>query len=119
MSEDKVTVYAWSEMPKQELWDGKLRRTALRTDQTLVCYNWFAPGTKRVEPHSHPFDQLVMVVEGRMHLEVDGKVFQMGPGTSARVPSGVPHTAWPVDKLSRTAHCAPRSCKAATRWLPI
>jgi quercetin dioxygenase-like cupin family protein len=89
-------VYRWSDMPRQTILDGKLSRTALRTDHSLVAFNWFSPDTPRTEPHRHPFDQLVMVVEGYLNLEVDGEVILMEPGTAFRVPADVPHTAWPA-----------------------
>lgn len=93
-----INLYKWNEIPKQIIFDGNLSRSALRSDAALVVFNWFRPGTPRAEPHSHPFDQLVMVVEGRMKLEVAGEVVLMSPGSAVRVPSGKPHTAWPIGR---------------------
>jgi mannose-6-phosphate isomerase-like protein (cupin superfamily) len=91
-----IRLYSWSELPRQTLFDGNLSRTALRTDGAIVTFNWFEPRMPRPEPHSHPFDQLVMVVEGSLNLEIAAEVIEMPPGSAARIPSGVPHTAWPV-----------------------
>lgn len=91
-----IHLYSWSELPRQALFDGNLSRTALRTDGALITFNWFEPGMPRPEPHSHPFDQLVMVVEGSLNLEIAAEVIEMPPGSAVRIPSGAAHTAWPA-----------------------
>jgi uncharacterized cupin superfamily protein len=91
-----IDLYSWSELPRQSIFDGNLSRTALRTDGALVTFNWFEPGMPRPEPHSHPFDQLVMVVEGTLNLEIAAELIEMPPGSAVRIPSGVAHTAWPA-----------------------
>jgi mannose-6-phosphate isomerase-like protein (cupin superfamily) len=94
-----IPLYSWSELPRQTIFDGNLSRTALRTDGAIVTFNWFEPHMPRPEPHSHPFDQLVMVVEGSLNLEIAAEVVEMPPGSAARIPSGLPHTAWPAGDL--------------------
>jgi mannose-6-phosphate isomerase-like protein (cupin superfamily) len=94
-----IHLYSWNELPRQTIFDGNLSRTALRSDQAIVTFNWFEPGMPRPEPHSHPFDQLVLVVEGSLNLEVGAEVVEMPPGSAARIPSGVAHTAWPAGAL--------------------
>ena len=91
-----IHLYSWSELPRQALFDGNLSRTALRTDGAIITFNWFEPGMPRPEPHSHPFDQLVMVVEGSLNLEIAAEVIEMPPGSAVRIPSGAAHTAWPA-----------------------
>ena len=91
-----IHVYSWSELPRQSIFDGKLSRTALRSDAAIVTFNWFEPYMPRPEPHSHPFDQLVMVMQGRLNLEIAGDVIEMPPGSAVRIPPAVLHTAWPA-----------------------
>ena len=43
--------------------------------------------------HSHPHQQLVYVVSGRIRFEEPGGVFEAGPGDSFLVPGDVPHQA--------------------------
>ena len=50
----------------------------------------------RFEPHSHPFDQTILIIEGSIMLELDGEEKECGPQTIVRVPAGVPHTGWPI-----------------------
>jgi quercetin dioxygenase-like cupin family protein len=91
-----IAIYRLNDLPRQTILGGNLSRTALRTDGALVTFNWFAAHTPRPEPHTHPFDQLVMVMEGRLNLEIDGEIAEMPPGSAAYVPPNAPHTAWPV-----------------------
>jgi quercetin dioxygenase-like cupin family protein len=42
--------------------------------------------------HSHPWDELVYVLEGEMSLTCGDSTLVGGPGTLATLPRGVPHT---------------------------
>ena len=46
-------------------------------------------GTK----HSHPHEQIVYIVSGRIRFEHPGGVFDVGPGESFLVPANVEHQA--------------------------
>lgn len=43
--------------------------------------------------HSHPHEQMVYMVRGRIRFEHPGGVFEAGPGDSFIVPGGVEHQA--------------------------
>jgi quercetin dioxygenase-like cupin family protein len=43
--------------------------------------------------HSHPHEQMVYVVRGRIRFEHPGGVFEAGPGDSFLVPGNVEHQA--------------------------
>lgn len=90
-------VYNWDDLATEELFDGTMTRSAFRGDDCLIVFNRLKPAMKRFEPHQHPFDQVVLVVEGTMALEVDGKVMECGPGSVIRIPPNVPHTGWPLN----------------------
>jgi quercetin dioxygenase-like cupin family protein len=89
-------VFKWDELPKTSLADGTMQRSAFRGDESLTVFNSIDPAMTRAEPHSHPFDQLVLTVTGSQILEVDGKTMECGPGTIARVPANAMHTGWPI-----------------------
>lgn len=44
--------------------------------------------------HTHAFEQIFYILEGRMHLEIDEKVHVAGPGSLVIFPEGVPHRNW-------------------------
>jgi quercetin dioxygenase-like cupin family protein len=95
-SDTKGLVYMWDELPKVELADGMMKRSAFRGDDSLTVFNTVEPGMKRTEPHSHPFDQLVLIVKGTLILDIDGRTMECGPGSIVRVPANAMHTGWPV-----------------------
>lgn len=87
-------VYNWRDIPSRQLFDGLMTRSAFRSDGALLLFDWARPGMKRWEPHSHPFDQIVLTIEGRQMLEIEGEAFEMRPGMIARVPANAKHTGW-------------------------
>ena len=44
-----------------------------------------------VEEHSHPHEQMGMVLEGRARFIVGGQERELGPGDMYRIPGGVRH----------------------------
>lgn len=47
--------------------------------------------------HSHPHEQMVFVLSGRIVFEHPGGRFEAGPGESFLVPGGVEHQAWSLE----------------------
>ena len=89
-------VYQWAKLPRHDRFNGFMEQAGFRGDAALLTFNFIEPGKKRPEPHSHPFDQIVLVMEGQMKLEIDGKVLDMPAGSICRVPKNAMHTGWPV-----------------------
>lgn len=44
-----------------------------------------------VRPHSHPNEQVALVLEGECDYYVDGKPYRLTPGSWVTVPAGVEH----------------------------
>ena len=55
----------------------------------------------RVPEHSHPHEQLGMVVDGELVLEIDGVAHRLRPGVAYQIPGGTPHGAWTEDTTCR------------------
>lgn len=86
-------VYNWKDIPGHEPRAGILQK-GFRGDNALITYNVLSPGLVP-KPHSHPFEQLFMIVQGRVTLHVGDEVFDCGPGTVVRIPPDVEHWADP------------------------
>jgi quercetin dioxygenase-like cupin family protein len=56
----------------------------------------FQPGAV-VQEHSHPHEQMGMVLEGRAHFFVGEEDRVLGPGEMYRIPGGVKHRVVAVD----------------------
>ena len=61
-----------AEMPRESIAGGVLTRTAVRTDDAIVTFNWIEPGHPEVPPHS-------------------GDMNTVGAGELLYIPAGVPH----------------------------
>ena len=60
----------------------------------------FAPRAV-VEEHSHPHEQMGLMLEGEMEFIIDGQSHMVRPGQMWRIPGGVKHMAIAGDKPVR------------------
>src|SRR5690606_38544785 len=87
---DKVRVYRWTELPREQVRPG-VSRAGFRGDNALMVMNWLEPGME-VRPHSHPFEQLAFIGEGRVRFTVVDEVVEVGAGEVLRIPPDVVHS---------------------------
>ena len=81
----------WSEIPPERVFPGITRQVIQGDQQTLVRYV-YEPGA--VFPvHSHPEEQITIVITGRIEFDVDGMPVTLGGGQAAVIPANVPHGA--------------------------
>lgn len=78
--------------PWHELVPG-VRTSQLFGDGAMLSLLELEPGA-RVDRHSHPHEQLGMVIDGELVLEVGGVEHRLGPGGSWQIPGGIVHAAW-------------------------
>ncbi|HEB78634.1 MAG TPA: cupin domain-containing protein [Methylothermaceae bacterium] len=57
------------------------------------CELWVDPPGQRWEDFVHSVDELVMVMEGEMEFEVQGKVYHPKPGEELFIPADAVHSA--------------------------
>lgn len=87
-------VYRWSDLPTEKVRPG-VTRAGFRGDNALMVMNWLEPGME-VRPHSHPFEQLVYILQGRVRFTVGDEVVEVGAGEVLRIPPDVVHCGEPV-----------------------
>jgi uncharacterized cupin superfamily protein len=80
-----------AEMPRESIAAGALTRTAVRTDDAIVTFNWIEPGHPEVPPHSHPYDQLALILTGTLELNLDGDRYTVRAGELLYIPARVAH----------------------------
>ena len=66
--------------------------TAIEGEKMIVGLMRMAAGTGS-DPHSHPNEQWIYVLEGTLEMEVGGQVQNATPGTAIYVPGNVIHHA--------------------------
>lgn len=76
-------------MPPIDIWDGVLAR-AVEGEQCSFAVVELDPGSVVAE-HSHPNEQLGLVLSGTVSFRVGDETRELGPGSTWRIPSGVPH----------------------------
>jgi len=91
---EKARLYTWDELPKEVVRKG-VERCGFRGEDVLMVMNWLTPGME-VNPHSHPFEQIAYIVQGRMKFVVGDDVFEVGPGSVIRIPPNVEHCGEPI-----------------------
>jgi mannose-6-phosphate isomerase-like protein (cupin superfamily) len=84
----------WNDLQREVVRKG-VERVGFRGDQVMCVMNWLTPGMD-VFPHSHTFEQLVVIVQGRIKLHMDDQVVECGPGSMVRIPPHVMHYAEPI-----------------------
>ena len=90
----KATLYNWNDLPNEVVRKG-VSRSGFRGEDVLLVMNKIEPGMD-VNPHSHPFEQVVYIVEGRVRFHVGDDEMEAGPGSLIRIPPDVVHYAEPL-----------------------
>ena len=71
---------------------GMVRQVLAHNPKLMLIRHFFEKGWQGAR-HSHPHEQLVYVVSGKLHVEVGGRVFDVGAGESFVVEGHVEHQA--------------------------
>ena len=81
----------WNKIPFRPLREGMKQATlAMGADECTVTMNIIMSGHAK-RPHSHPEEQIAMVIEGECDYYVDGVAYHLTPGGYVVVPGGVEH----------------------------
>jgi len=90
----RFTTSNWNDLIREKVRPG-VERVGFGGDNMIAVLNWLSPGME-VRPHSHPFEQLVLIIEGQIRLHIGEDVIEMGPGAMTHIPPDVMHYAEPV-----------------------
>jgi len=59
-------------------------------NMTLAC--WTIDEGAILPAHSHPYEQISLVLDGRLEMTLDGETRMLGTGAIAVIPAGVVHS---------------------------
>src|SRR5437667_6424567 len=79
------------ENPTIEICPGITRRTVAHGKTMYQMLATLGAGS-RMPAHSHPQEQIVHILEGKMQLIVDGVAYELSTGDSFYVDSNLPHS---------------------------
>ena len=92
MSESQVVYVASNGTPTWTPEPGMIRQVLAFNSKLMVVRHNFEAGWMGAR-HSHPHEQLVYVVSGRIIFKAEGKQWEMGPGDSIVVDGSLEHEA--------------------------
>ena len=78
-------------IPLEQVTD-KIRRRMMSGKEGMIVW-WEMKEGAVAGAHSHPNEQLVWMLKGRMELRIGGEKQMMGPGDVAVIPGGIEHEA--------------------------
>lgn len=81
----------WFETPWEKLRPGIERVVFAMEADSMSCTIGRVQNGHEVKPHSHPNEQIALVVEGECDYYVDGKPYRLKAGSWVTVPGGVEH----------------------------
>lgn len=81
----------WDALEKEFVRDG-VERVGFRGKDTLLVMNWLQPGMTP-GPHSHPFEQIAVIVQGTARFHIGDETYDAVPGSMIRIPPNVEHWA--------------------------
>ena len=111
----KAVLYNWNDLPREAVREG-VERCGFRGEDVLLVMNWLEPGMD-INPHSHPFEQVVCIVQGRVRFHVGDEVFEAGPGSFIRIPPDVEHYGEPIgDEPALNLDVFARSARTTATW---
>jgi quercetin dioxygenase-like cupin family protein len=93
---DAAVVVRWQDIEEDELRPG-VRRRAIGNKDVMLVMNYCQPGMQ-LSPHSHDFEQLALILEGRAVFHVGGIRHEVSAGSAMLIPAGVEHYLEPVGK---------------------
>lgn len=85
------------EVDAVEMVPGVFRRTLHSGEREQMVHFTFRPGAE-VPLHSHPHEQVGVVLRGRLWMRIGDQELEMGPGDSYLIQGGVVHSAVAPDE---------------------
>ena len=80
------------------------QRPAVRGETMELGYYRYPPGTRK-PAHSHPEEQIVAVLKGKMGYRVADETRVLGPGDAVCIPANVEHDNWSLDEEVEFLSC--------------
>ncbi|MEE9274143.1 MAG: cupin domain-containing protein [bacterium] len=90
-----MRAFNWNEM-EPHFKNGRTIRVVAGDALTVMRHTIHA-GTQLSGMHSHPNEQISIVLEGRARFTCEGETVELGPGGIAVIPAGAEHKAESVD----------------------
>ncbi len=81
--------YTANDCPEHEIFPGVRIRTSW-LERVMTSIVTFEPGSIVLD-HSHPHEQMGIIISGRVSFTIGGQTQELGPGELYRIPSNIVH----------------------------
>lgn len=78
------------------------RQVIFRGIDQMIGFSQIGPEKQDSEPHTHPYEQMNMLVEGRLDFFIDGERVELKPYDTLAIPPEIPHTSRAIDGETAT-----------------
>ena len=97
----------FDQIPVERITD-KITRRVVSGEKGMIVW-WDIKAGAHAAAHSHPHEQIVWMVKGKMDFRIGGERRLMAAGDIAVIPGGVEHEGWfPEDTLVADVFAPPR-----------
>ena len=72
------------------------QRPAIRGKRVELGFYRYPPGTRK-QPHSHPEEQIVTIIRGKLAYRVADETRVLSPGEAVYIPANVEHENWSLE----------------------
>jgi quercetin dioxygenase-like cupin family protein len=93
---DNALVTDWTKIPVEQVAEG-IRRQMVVGENVMICRFTFDPFVV-TDVHSHPHEQMTMVVKGKVKFTIDGLAVIVAPGDVLHFPPNNSHGATMLDE---------------------
>jgi quercetin dioxygenase-like cupin family protein len=93
---EKALITDWTKVPVEQVTTG-IKRQMVVGEKVMVCRFTFDPFVV-TDVHSHPHEQITMVMAGKVKFMVDGLAVIAAPGDVLHFPSNNSHGATMLDE---------------------
>lgn len=76
------------------------QQVVFRGIDQMIGFSMIEPESPDSEPHTHPNEQMNMLIEGRLGFHVDGELVTLEPYDTLTIPPEIPHTSRTVEEES-------------------
>jgi len=96
----RLKVYKIADLPPEtRLHEGRMKRYSLRTQHAQIVFGEITPQPPGQQhnhrtPHDHPYDMLLVVLDGTMMQDVEGVEYRLDAGSATIVPAHYMHRGY-------------------------